>query len=170
MAGSYWHRVTLAETVVWELHAAVRLDGAGGGTLTIVGAPLVARLVSEPCHLGGVRWWALCPTCGRRRAKIYVHRGRLTCRACLGLLYECQREGRARRALLRVRALERRAGIPIGGLGPGGHWADRPRGMHHARWERLRARADDLDAIADAAFARSHGVGHALGTLERWSR
>ena len=39
-------------------------------------------LVKTPCHLGGVRYWFLCPQCGRRVGKLY--------RKPLGEMYFCR--------------------------------------------------------------------------------
>jgi hypothetical protein len=56
------------------------------------------RLVTTRPHLGGVRWWFICPLvkngvpCGRRVAKLY-RRGRyFGCRACHGLAYRSSQE------------------------------------------------------------------------------
>lgn len=54
------------------------------------------RLVSTPCHFGGVRWWFLCPlyrngiSCNRRVGVLYL--GKYAgCRHCYDLTYEsCQ--------------------------------------------------------------------------------
>lgn len=54
------------------------------------------RLVSTPCHYGGVRWWFICPIlrngayCGRRVGVLYF--GKYAgCRHCYELTYEsCQ--------------------------------------------------------------------------------
>lgn len=37
----------------------------------------------------GTRWWLQC-SCGSRRRFLHLHRGRLACRRCLGLLYHEQ--------------------------------------------------------------------------------
>jgi hypothetical protein len=55
------------------------------------------RLVTTGCHLGGVRWWFICPlsrnevTCGRRVRKLYLHGKYFGCRRCHDLSYtSCQ--------------------------------------------------------------------------------
>lgn len=49
------------------------------------------RLTSTPQKLGGVRWWFICPKCGKRAASIYWlghgERGWWQCRQCCGLRY-----------------------------------------------------------------------------------
>jgi hypothetical protein len=80
--------------------------GDGAGTLRLlyrVGEPAASldypvRLVSTGCHLGGVRWWFLCPlsvngvACGRRARKLYLHGRYFGCRRCHGLTYQSSRE------------------------------------------------------------------------------
>jgi hypothetical protein len=65
------------------------------------------RLVTTRCHLGGVRWWFVCPlarggvACGRRVRKLY-HVGRyFGCRHCHALTYTStqQSDGRVYAAL-----------------------------------------------------------------------
>ena len=43
-------------------------------------------------YFGGVRWWFLCPECGRRVGKLYATEARreFACRVCWDLVYECQ--------------------------------------------------------------------------------
>jgi hypothetical protein len=51
------------------------------------------RLVATRCHLGGVRWWFVCPlstngvACGRRVRKLYLRGRYFGCRHCHGLTY-----------------------------------------------------------------------------------
>lgn len=63
------------------------------------------RLVTTPCHLGGVRWWFICPLttkghyCGRRVGKLYLPPGGMYygCRHCYNLSYESRNEPRLAR-------------------------------------------------------------------------
>jgi len=61
---------------------------------TPTGRPSISlELASTPCHLGGRRWWALCPGCERRAGVVfYLRNGALRCRSCAGLAYRCQVE------------------------------------------------------------------------------
>lgn len=60
------------------------------------------RLVTTPCHLGGVRWWFICPLsrnggyCGRRVGKLYCPPGGkyYGCRHCYDLSYESRNDSR----------------------------------------------------------------------------
>jgi len=60
------------------------------------------QLATTPCHLGGVRWWFLCPlsrngvSCGRRVAKLYraPRADYYGCRHCYDLSYESRNECR----------------------------------------------------------------------------
>jgi hypothetical protein len=67
------------------------------------------RLVTTPCHLGGVRWWFVCPlvkngaACGRRVRKLYLCGKYFGCRHCHGLTYRsCQESDKRVYALARA--------------------------------------------------------------------
>jgi hypothetical protein len=80
--------------------------GDRAGTLRLlysVGEPQVSlsysvQLVTTGCHLGGVRWWFVCPlsvdgvACGRRVRKLYLHGKYFGCRRCHGLSYQSSQE------------------------------------------------------------------------------
>lgn len=54
-------------------------------------------LESTPANLGGLRWWWLCPDCGRRSGKLYLppRSDVLACRLCHSLSYESAQSSRA---------------------------------------------------------------------------
>lgn len=60
------------------------------------------RLVTTQCHLGGVRWWFVCPlvknnvACGRRVRKLYLSGKYFGCRHCHGLTYRSRQESDSR--------------------------------------------------------------------------
>jgi hypothetical protein len=83
-------------------------------------------------HLGGERWWFLCPgppgggPCGWRVGKLYLppderHFG---CRHCHALTYESCRD--SRRMDIVLRRVAKKTGLPLGlvrwGLGPPSRW------------------------------------------------
>jgi hypothetical protein len=90
--------------------------GESGGRLRLLysmksgcGLDYSVRLVSTPCHLGGVRWWFTCPlaadgrVCGRRVRKLYLRGTHFGCRRCHGLTYRsCQESDKRVYALLRA--------------------------------------------------------------------
>ena len=43
-------------------------------------------------HFGGIRWWLVCPRCGRRAGKLYATVGdrNFACRVCRRLVYKSQ--------------------------------------------------------------------------------
>jgi hypothetical protein len=47
------------------------------------------RLITSPCNLGGVRYWFVCPECGKRVGGLYLVLGRMhfRCRHCNKLTY-----------------------------------------------------------------------------------
>lgn len=84
--------------------------GEDGGTFRFdyqIGEPRVpvqypVQLVTTPCHLGGVRWWFICPlvvngkVCGRRMRKLYLRGRYFGCRHCHGLAYRSSQESDSR--------------------------------------------------------------------------
>lgn len=98
-------------------------------------------------HYGGRRWWFICPSTGRRVAKLYLPFGGdiFSSRHAYRLPYACQSEtarGRADRKMWKLRnRLGRYGSIP-----------ERPKGMHKATFERLVNQADDATAKADELF------------------
>lgn len=135
---------------------------AGRGALMVcgqsLGRALSAALTSEPCRLGGVRWLAVCPSCGRRSADLFVAAGRLGCRVCFAVKYDSQHEDAAERARRILRGLERRAGLPIGALDSPD--VGRPRRMHRRTWTRLIERARALRLRAERpTVGRGEGGG-----------
>jgi hypothetical protein len=49
-------------------------------------------LVTAPCNYGGLRYWFLCPGCGKRYACLYSGGSYFLCRRCHGLAYASQCE------------------------------------------------------------------------------
>jgi hypothetical protein len=60
------------------------------------------RLVTTACHLGGERWWFICPlvkagvACGRRVRKLYLCGKYFGCRHCHNLTYRSSQESDSR--------------------------------------------------------------------------
>jgi hypothetical protein len=60
------------------------------------------RLVTTACHLGGVRWWFVCPLsrnavkCGRRVRKLYLSGTYFGCRHCHNWAYQSSQESDSR--------------------------------------------------------------------------
>jgi hypothetical protein len=135
--GAWWSgTVTWSNSVTGEQVSAIGVEASAGhdGTgsvrlrYTLTGPDGLAepldypvRLVTTQPHLGGVRWWFICPLvqngvpCGRRVAKLY-RRGRyFGCRACHGLAYrssqEAHKDERNERMLGRI-MVKHRMGLP----------------------------------------------------------
>jgi hypothetical protein len=110
------------------------------------------------CHYGGQRAWWRCPAlgCGRRVAVLYG--GSIyACRRCHQLAYKSQRETADDRATRRANKLRERLGWEAGILnGEGG----KPKGMHWATFERLKARHDV------AVYRSLQGLADRLGLLD----
>lgn len=88
-----------------------------------------------PCNYGGARPWFVCPDCGRRAAKLYAARIPFTCRRCVDLAYDTQRESNIEHVTRKFReARVRLGGSPV--LTESMSCA-RPKGMHHRTYHRL---------------------------------
>jgi hypothetical protein len=100
-----WRRISGASSVSYLLSV-----GAGTGALRLTysiksaSADLdyTVRLVTTPCHLGGVRWWFICPltkngiACNRRVRKLYLCGRYFGCRRCHDLTYRSSQESDSR--------------------------------------------------------------------------
>lgn len=118
----------------------------------------IVRMVSQPCRFGGARWYFLCPSSGRRCARLLLPNGALGfySRATLRLAYDVTREGSMDRAHRRLARLYRKLGQPY--EGPDWQWPHRPRGMRRRTFEAIEARIERatarLNAIFEAGCAR----------------
>lgn len=97
--------------------------------------PYTVPIVTTTPHYGGVRYWWLCPRCGRRVAHLYG--GRLfLCRVCQRLTYETTQSGNKPSVRIdsRLRAIRRK-------LGASGGLLDlllaKPKYMHWDTFDRL---------------------------------
>lgn len=112
-------------------------------------------LDTTPCHLGGVRHWFLCPSCGKRVALVYG--GRIfACRDCYRLAYPSTRETRGDRAARRADRIRDKLGWE-GGILNGPEVWNKPKGMHWQTFGRLVKEHDHLVALALAGFADQFG-------------
>jgi hypothetical protein len=94
------------------------------------------------CNFGGERPWFVCPGagCGRRVAVLYRIGRYFLCRCCYDLVYESQRENGMHRALRRAQAIRERLGGSTNMTKP---FPERPKGMHHETYWRLREEHDE---------------------------
>jgi hypothetical protein len=88
-------------------------------------------------QLRGERPWFNCPGagCGRRVAVLYGPGRYFLCRHCYDLAYESQRENGMYRTLRRAQAIRERLGGSASMMEP---FPQRPKGMHHDTYWRLR--------------------------------
>lgn len=94
----------------------------------------LVRLATTTPHYGGVRYWWLCPHCGRR-VRILYSGGRFLCRRCHNLTYETAQSGDLLTTIDNRLYLIRRKLHGKWNLldGPG----DKPKGMHWDTYGRL---------------------------------
>jgi hypothetical protein len=97
-----------------------------------------------PCNFGGERPWFVCPGagCGRRVAVLYGPGRYFLCRHCYDLVYESQRENEMHRALRRAQTIRERLGGSANMTKP---IPEKPKGMHHETYWRLREEHDEAE-------------------------
>ena len=156
----------------------VRAASAADGVILIASVPAVdssekweemaqgIHVTWKPCRFGGGRPWFLCPviSCGRKCSKLYLRGGFFACRECHRLAYASQREPVRLRGLHKARKIRASLG---GCANVFETFPDRPKGMHRARYQRLRAahhRAADrcmlgLSALASKLDRKSRPAG-----------
>src|SRR5829696_3474829 len=102
------------------------------------------------CNFGGERPWFICPGagCGRRVAVLYGPGRFFLCRHCYDLVYQSQRENEMYRSLHRAQDIRRRLGGSANMMEP---LPDKPKGMHHDTYWRLREAHDEaeMEQLAD---------------------
>ena len=96
------------------------------------------------CNFGGHRPWFVCPGagCGRRVAVLYGPGRYFLCRHCWDLVYESQRDNVMYRALHKSQAIRERLGGSANMTAP---FPERPKGMHHETYWRLREEHDEAE-------------------------
>lgn len=106
-------RATVRDEEVWSFRASIATYGGDRGELELSfssrGVPYrpTVELRSEPARFGGVRWFAVCPGCGKGCRRVWLRGLALRCRTCAGVAWSVwsEREGaRAVRAASRVHA------------------------------------------------------------------
>ncbi|WP_160015871.1 hypothetical protein [Pseudomonas sp. 8BK] len=102
-----------------------------------------------PCHLGGERPWFLCPSCGRRVAKLY-NGGVFACRHCMRLNYPSQQANKGDRALNQAWTLRHKLGCDAGPFDFPAQYISRPKGMHRTTFAK---RIEKLARIEEKAMA-----------------
>jgi hypothetical protein len=97
----------------------------------------------SPCNFGGHRPWFVCDRCNRAVGKLYNTGCSLACRRCLDLRYASQRRGAKSRRYLQALKLRLRLN-GIASLDK--PFPSRPKGMHRRTFDRLRRKAEALEA------------------------
>jgi hypothetical protein len=97
------------------------------------------EVVSTPCHLGGERFWFICPQCSRRCAILYP----AICWTCTGGRYAYELMPPDDRLMTKAFRIRSRLGQTEGGLF--GSFPDRPNGMHVTTYFRLVAQGQEIE-------------------------
>jgi hypothetical protein len=136
-----------------RLHLSYRVR-IGGGEWEDVAETV--RIVHVPCPFGGARAYFVSPgmangvVCGRRVAKLHGLGRYFLCRHCYRLVHASQSEGAWERTLRRANKIRQRLGGDPGMAAP---FPDRPKGMQHRTYLRLRDTALQMKIGADQIFA-----------------
>ena len=107
------------------------------------GASQTIWLRWSPCNFGGHRPWFVCSGCDTKVGKLYNGGDLLSCRRCLRLRYASQRRGAKSRRYLQALKLRLRLN-GIASLDK--RFPSRPKGMHRRTFDRLRRKAEALEA------------------------
>lgn len=112
------------------------------------------------CNFGGERPWFMCPGagCGRRVAVLYAPGRYFLCRHCYDLSYQSQQDNAMYRALHKAQGIRERLGGSANMMEP---FPERPKGMHHETYWRLRDKDDE------AEMSQLAGMREWLDKLER---
>ncbi|MGL4961001.1 MAG: hypothetical protein ACRC67_07195 [Inquilinus sp.] len=112
----------------------------------------LVRLTTTVPPFGGLRWWFICPTTGRRTSKLYLPRGgeRFLSRQAYQLGYASQRVG----ALDRGHLARQRILAKLGSTDGTRHELPaKPKGMRWATYDRLLVQLAKVEARIDATWA-----------------
>lgn len=101
---------------------------------------ITVHTTTTPCHLGGHRYWFLCPACDRRCAILYPY----ACRLCVKGRYACEAESPQDRRIMR--ALKVRAQLGQTERGLMAPFPSKPKRMRWHTWLRLRRAALEREA------------------------
>lgn len=96
------------------------------------------------CNYGGSRVWFHCPVvgCGKRVAILFLKGGIFACRHCQRLNYQSQQLAKSDQHRLRMHRIRGRLNWPIYCDVPFMKYITKPKGMHHATFERLKQEHD----------------------------
>jgi hypothetical protein len=111
---------------------------------------LVPVVKTQP-NYGGVRYWWLCPSCGRR-VRILYGGSIFACRRCHNLTYETTQKGGDLMTTIdnRLRRIRHKLGATGGGILDA--FPQRPKGMQLRTYERLMREYYNLHKMRDLAF------------------
>ncbi|MES9831148.1 MAG: hypothetical protein ABW139_02810 [Candidatus Thiodiazotropha sp. DIVDIV] len=118
---------------------------------------------STPCHLGGERYWFLCPCCKTRVTTLFRLRDVYRCRYCHNLPYRAQNESELDRLIRKSRKLRRRLG------GTGSLYEpvrQKPKGMHHSTFDQLSSNERTISLAAVKAITDKTQFFEEMGWLD----
>ena len=108
---------------------------------TLIDEHHVIEVEATPCRFGGVRYWFICPFCGRKVVRVYLS-GHWQCRKCAGLAYPAENESVRERKYRKVDKLRSKLGKDLNTKPKGMHWRTYWRLM--LQYQQTRAQAASL--------------------------
>ncbi len=125
----------------------IRMYGKGlGRSVSVAGRRI--DITTTPCHLGGVRYWFVCPTCRRRCAILYPH----SCRRCKNGRYASELLSPLNRKINKAISIRERLGQKSGGTSV--PFPAKPKWMRWHTYLRLREQGIALEREIWAEEAR----------------
>ncbi len=111
-----------------------------------------------PLHLGGYRYWFICPYTKKRAVKLYAHPNadKYSSRQALGLLYTSQSENGEDRAYRKKRKI-------LSKFNQDYSFIAKPKGMHNKTYERLLKQHARQKYICDCYFMQ---LGKRMGLIK----
>ena len=106
------------------------------------------------CNYGGYRKWFLCPQCQKRVALLYGAGKYFLCRHCYSLTYDSCNASPLQRIFDRANKLRESLGGHAGVAFP---IADRPKGVHHATYNRIVAEIYRLEDLGERGMISKWG-------------
>lgn len=94
---------------------------------------------SQRCNYGGLRYFFICPNCGKSVIRLYYHDDRLVCRKCTGGRYWTENRAKGERIERKIEAIRAKLGTQ----------GTKPKGMHSKTYERLTHELESLNQKSD---------------------
>lgn len=128
------------------------------------------KLTTTSLNYGGVRYWLVCPVCGKRKGILYDVNSVMACRTCAKLYYPLQENKVQRDSVSQFLYYDRLLSKARTELNPKFEWAfysylrydpislslhTKPKGMH---WSTYNNKIEHIDQLINKALLLSHVI------------